>query len=205
MKLFSFLYPRNTGRIIMKNYASALLISLGLIAAQGTYARNLNLVLFYNGPATANTQSVPSPNVAAFNTFCNGTCGPTTQFALNDPILGIPIGYAHVWGNNYQFAGTSECFTEFIQYTLPGGNIYTLGNTAGTCGAFLDPSLVQPSFVHSPGASLIVGGGAGKIVAGTGIYKGLKGTYVDRTFVEFANGIISYYDALYFTLTITNL
>jgi hypothetical protein len=186
----------------MKNYVYILLMSLSLLAAPGVYAQNVNVLFYYNGPATANTAAAPSPNVPVFATYCNGTCGPTTTFPLYDPILNIPIGTAYVWGNNYQFAGTSECFTEFIQYKLPGGSIYTLGNPAGTCGAFIDQSLVQPSFVHNPGSALIAGGGSGNIVAGTGIYRGLKGTYVDRVFVEFFNGSISYYDALYFTLTI---
>lgn len=177
-----------------------------LLAASALFAGNSwgsskdNIQLYFNGAPEANSGLNP-PEIEVFTDWCGTSCFPTTEFPLIDQTRESTVGKARVWGKDMAFSsdGQTLCFTEFIEYQLKKGSIYTLGRTGGTCGTYMDPTLVPP--INVPGAEMLAGGGDGNIVGGTGKYKGLKGTYNDRVFVEFMNrSSIVYYDALFFNL-----
>lgn len=81
------------------------------------------------------------------------------------------------------------------------GTIYTIGNANGTCGAAADNTLIPVPSTGTSDPVVVVGGGAGKIVGGTGFYHGLKGEYVDRVFVGLSTtGQVLDYSGLFFSL-----
>lgn len=195
---------------------TALLLLMGTATA---YANNdKNVVLYIKG--------APQPNILvdngfksfpeAIQKFCSeNTCVPTTQFTVVNPINNKPVAFLNVWGSNFLASGSTLCFTEIIKYHFFGdkkGDVYTIGDNGGTCGAFMDPALVKPVFNKS--AVVVAGGGSGTggidvagishgIVGATGDFKYLMGgDYIDRVFVEFAadNATITFYNGLYFTL-----
>ena len=220
------------------------LMVMGLLLANGAQAGGsvnnpiltTNIELVFTGHPQPNSEN---PNgfsnfPSAIAKFCSqNACLPTTQFPLLDPVSGQIIGDAHVWGANYLFgANGSLCFTEIIQYSInipiiPGfsinGDVYTLGDNGGTCGAFTDPTLpgLAPVAPQYGGVVVVVGGGGGHgsnppdaqgihhgIVGATGDFKFLLGgNYLDRVFVEFAadHQTITYYNGLYFTLSPPNV
>jgi hypothetical protein len=114
-------------------------------------------------------------------------------------VTGIKVGQGYAWQNNSAYVGsTTLCFTEFIAYVLPPlGTIFTEGNHMGTCGA-----VVQNVVPAGPdkSATVLAGGGNGNIVAGTGAFKGVSGTYIDRVFVDLPATGSYYYDGLFFNL-----
>ncbi|KTC75942.1 hypothetical protein Lbir_0011 [Legionella birminghamensis] len=168
-------------------------------------SKNKNILLYFNGAPEANT-GTPAPKWKSFNDWCGTTCFPTTMFPLTDPVTNKTVGTARVWGKDMNISadGDTLCFTEFIEYKLSDGVIYTLGRQAGTCGTFMDATLVPPISVKEPGVEELAGGGDGDIVGGEGKFAKIKGTYNDRVFVEFMNrSTIVYYDALFFNLMIS--
>ncbi|WP_115712204.1 hypothetical protein [Legionella sainthelensi] len=191
----------------MKKFLLAVPLSFVSMVSNAGLSLLENVVLIYSGPATKNTHTLPE----IFKSVCaqtpTGICTPTTTVPMTNAKTGRFAGEIHVWtkdGTTGSF-GTS-CFTELIEYKLIGGSIYTIGNTNGTCGAAVDPSLVP---VPSSGPSdpiVLVGGGSGKIVDANGFYFYLRdGKYIDRTYVGLgvgAGGVpeIKNYSGLYFQL-----
>lgn len=164
-----------------------------------------SIQLVFNGLAAAN--SAAPPNTAAFTSWCNGVCFPTTNQPVYDPANGQLKGAIYVWGKNFQFAvGGSLCFSEFIVFALDQGEVHVASGDRGTCGAPMDPVLKPPLHADKGAAVVIAGGGDGVIVGGTRKYKNWTGTYTDRVFVGFGlstSGVggIVYYDQLWFSIS----
>lgn len=159
-----------------------------------------NIELYFNGAPQPNPGTSP-PDIKAFKDWCGTTCFPTTVFPVQNPVTAENVGNARVWGKDMLFSSDGEtlCFTEFLEYKLKQGTIYTLGRKSGTCGTYMDTALVPP--MNVAGAEELAGGGDGAIIGGTGIYAGITGTFNDRVFVEFLNrSSIVYYDALFINL-----
>ncbi len=179
----------------------------GVLCASGpAAAAGQNLQLVADGVPDANTAAAPATD--AFAQWCSGgqaPCFPTTQFPVYDPGNGQPKGMAYVWGRDFAFgAGGALCFSEFIVFALPQGQLHIVSGTNGTCGAPMDPVLKPPKPI--PGADFVIaGGGDGTVAGGTGKYAQWKGSFSDRVFVGFSAtgagiGGIVYYDQLWFTI-----
>lgn len=174
-------------------------------AFAGTASATQNIQLLVNGLANPNTAA--APETAAFTSWCDGVCFPTTHQVVNDPGNGQPKGTISVWGKNFQFgAGGSLCFSEFIVFALDQGEVHVASGERGTCGAPIDPALKPP--LHADKGALVVigGGGDGVIVGGTRKFRKWTGTYTDRVFVGFGApesgvGGIVYYDQLWFSIS----
>lgn len=191
--------------IRMSRTAMSLAGAIALAAAGGPAAAADNIQLLTHGVAVANVSAPPA--TAAFATWCAGVCFPTTNQIVRDPANGQPKGAIYVWGKNFQFgAGGSLCFSEFIVFDLPQGQVHVASGDTGTCGAPIDPGLKPPQYPELGATVVIAGGGDGQIVGGTGKYAGWTGTYTDRVFVGFGDpsagvGGIVYYDQLWFSIS----
>jgi hypothetical protein len=190
----------NTLRILL---VACVLTAAGLSSGSSKAANDIQLLT--HGIAVAN--AADSPSTDAFSLWCEGVCFPTTNQIVRDPANGQPKGSIFVWGKNFQFgAGGSLCFSEFIVFDLPQGQIHVASGESGTCGAPIDPALKQPLYPELGATVVIAGGGDGSIVGGTGKYKNWSGTYSDRVFVGFGEptsgiGGIVYYDQLWFSIS----
>ena len=190
--------------------ASAL-FALAACASQAALAHN-SISLINSGVAVANTRATPT--LPAFATWCTASgaavCAPTTQFPVYDTTTGAQLGMAYIWGAFPFNAGSgaysgSLCFSEFMEFVFPDGELYLDTAKNGTCGAFIDPALKPPIHQDLGATSVLAGGGDGVIAAGTGKYKKWSGTFTDRVFVGFGapnNGVggIIYYDQLVFEI-----
>lgn len=174
-------------------------------AFAGTASATQNIQLLVNGLANPNTAT--APETAAFASWCDGVCFPTTHQVVNDPGNGQPKGTISVWGKNFQFgAGGSLCFSEFIVFALDQGEVHVASGERGTCGAPIDPALKPPLHADKGATVVIGGGGDGVIVGGTRKFQKWTGTYTDRVFVGFGApesgvGGIVYYDQLWFSIS----
>lgn len=180
--------------------------ALATVAAfAGTASATQNIQLLVNGLANPNTAA--APETAAFASWCDGVCFPTTHQVVNDPGNGQPKGTISVWGKNFQFgAGGSLCFSEFIVFALDQGEVHVASGERGTCGAPIDPTLKPPLHADKGATVVIGGGGDGVIVGGTRKFQKWTGTYTDRVFVGFGApesgvGGIVYYDQLWFSIS----
>jgi hypothetical protein len=119
-----------------------------------------------------------------------------------DASTGELEGNIYVWTKNFVSSadGKSLCFGEFIWFPLADGNIYAHSGSNGTCGAFIDASLKEPTHITGAG-QVVAGGGDGTIAGGTGKFAKWTGTYTNRVFVEvsFAGGA-NYYDQLFWSI-----
>lgn len=186
--------------------ATAAFVVLAAWARPATAAQNLQLVA--DGVPAANLATPPT--TAAFDAWCTGglaPCFPTTQFPVYEPGNGQPKGMAYVWGRDFAFgAGGSLCFSEFIVFALPQGQLHIVSGVNGTCGAPVDPALKPPKHADLGATVVIAGGGDGTIAGGTGKFARWTGTFSDRVFVGFGDptsgvGGIVYYDQLWFTIS----
>lgn len=159
-----------------------------------------NIVLYYKGAPEVNT-GIPVPILQVFRNWCGLTCLPTTTFDVSNPVTEKNVGKVRIWINDGAFSSDANtlCFTEFIEYTLPDGILYTLSRPIGHCGAFLD-TLFGP-LRNVIDAEIWVGGGGGKIVGGTRRYANAIGTYNVQMSIEFLNRTsFVYYDRIFFNL-----
>lgn len=173
-----------------------------VLVSSSVYAdpSSTNIELYFTGAPEPNSGVSSWPS---FNSWCGNTCFPTTTFTAIDPVSKKEAAKVRVWGKDMHVSpdGNTLCFTEFMEYKLSQGTLYTLGRTNGTCGAYMDKALVPPKY--NPDAEVVAGGGDGNIVGGTEKYAGAKGAFDDRVFVEFINrSSIVYYNALFFNLMI---
>lgn len=185
--------------------AATLLAALAACALPAAAAQNLQLVA--DGVPAANTAL--QPTTAAFDAWCKGgqaPCFPTTQFPVYDPGNGQPKGMAHVWGRDFAYGeGGALCFSEYIVFVLPQGQLHIVSGVNGTCGAPMDPNLKPPKYTELGASVVIAGGGDGTVAGGTGAFARWTGTFSDRVFVGFGDptsgvGGIVYYDQLWFTI-----
>ena len=186
-------------------------VALGVCVSHPAVA-NDSISLINSGVAVANARVAPT--VPAFASWCAASgapyCVPTTQFPVYDTTTGKQKGMAYIWGAFPFNAGTgpysgSICFSEFMEFVFPEGNLYLHTAKNGTCGAFIDPALLPPKYPELGATAVVIGGGDGVIAGGTGKYKNWSGTFTDRVFVGFGEptsgiGGIIYYDQLIFQI-----
>lgn len=168
--------------------------------------------LINSGVAVANTRATPT--IPAFAAWCSASgaaaCVPTTQFPVYDTSTGQQRGMAYIWGAFPFNGGTGDysgslCFSEFMEFVFPEGELYLNTAKNGTCGAFIDPALKPPKYPELGATAVVAGGGDGVIAGGTGKYTKWTGTFTDRVFVGFGAptsgvGGIIYYDQLIFQI-----
>jgi hypothetical protein len=186
-------------------------LALGVSASLPALAGE-NISLITSGVAVANTRA--QPTLPAFASWCAASgaafCVPTTQFPVYDTKTGKQRGMAYIWGAFPFNAGAgafsgSICFSEFMEFVFPEGELYLKTAKNGTCGAFIDPALLPPKYPELGATAVVIGGGDGEIAGGTGRFKNWSGTFTDRVFVGFGEptsgvGGIVYYDQLIFQI-----
>ncbi|MBX3599870.1 MAG: hypothetical protein KF863_04570 [Rubrivivax sp.] len=189
---------------ILRATVAAAAVTAGTVFG-GSALATTNIQLLVNDLAAPNLAAPPA--TAAFASWCDNQCFPTTFQSARDPATGQPKGTIHVWGKNFQFgSGGSLCFSEFIVFTLEQGEIHVASGDRGTCGAPIDPALKPPLHQDKGALVVIAGGGDGHIVGGTRRYANWTGTFTDRVFVGFGAptsgvGGIVYYDQLWFGIS----
>jgi len=188
---------------------AATMFALCAGAAAPAAAETINLV--YSGLAVQNTRA--APDMQAFTDWCaTGAqgCIPTVQQPMYDLKSGHLRGTVYVWATLPFVPGasipSSFCFSEFMVFVLPGGELYTHTPPNGTCGATIDPALKPPQHADAGAQTVIAGGGDGVIVGGSGRFRHWSGSFTDRVFVGFGSpdsgvGGIVYYDQLIFSIS----
>lgn len=192
-----------TNKIASSLLCFTILVSSGVYSATlDTYCNPNTIPLYFNGVPEINS-GIPTPPLRVFTTWCGLTCFPMTTFSLTSPKTAQIVGKVRTWGKNTIFStdGSTLCFTQFTEFQLTDGTIYTIDRAPGTCGAFMNKTLVPP--IKFPDAEILTGGSDGNIVAGTRKYANITGTVTERFFIEFVNrSNIVYYDTILFNLII---
>jgi len=192
-------------------FIASTIFGLGVCASHSAVADG-SISLINSGVAVANTRATPT--LPAFASWCAASgaaaCVPTTQFPVYDTTTGDQKGTAYIWGAFPFNAGAgaysgSICFSEFMVFVFPDGELYLNTAKNGTCGAFIDPALKPPKYPELGAVAVVAGGGDGVIAGGTGKYKKWSGSFTDRVFVGFGAptsgvGGIIYYDQLIFQI-----
>jgi hypothetical protein len=175
---------------------SSVVLFSGLVAQAESRGGSM---IFAEGFAAPNTYSGPLPDF--FEAWCadaddGNRCIPTVTLDVFDPKKAQRLGAIYAWGKEFRSTGSGTLrFKEFVLYELEGGQLYTLSQDGGhPGGAFADPSLVIPKY----GDVVLLGGGEGAVVGGTGKYSTAQGRYSTRLKLETIGGLFAYYDELYF-------
>jgi hypothetical protein len=182
-------------KLTMTGLVSVVLLAMYSLSSHAQAANNI--VLVSNGVGAANNYPA-SALPATFLSWCAG-CFPTVRLPLKDARTEIAQGHLYAWGQNVAINNGTFCFNEYVIWQLPSGEIHTVSDR-GPCGTYLDKTLVPP--VANPTATVVAGGGQGRIVSGTSHYANWVGTYATRVFVEDLSFLqFAYYDYLFVSIS----
>lgn len=171
-------------------------VFLLIVASVGASSKG-TIAIAEGAPDVNDFTNVPQP---LFDEWCGGdVCIPTVKLGLASA-TGRNLGFVYAFAKNFQVAGNTTVFEEFLIFALRRGNVYAISQPGGhPGGAIADPSLVIPKF---GGEFVLVGGAEGVVVGGTRKFKHACGGYSTRLKLEQSvvggQPVPVYYDELFF-------